>query len=189
MNTFRPEQWHDFYLMVGGGAAALTGLVVVAMSLRLDLIVQDLALRHRARIVLIGLAAVFMRSALVLMGGQNGLAVGAELAGVCLIVTAAVVASLAQVLALDQPAPQLSRSRTLGNIGLYLAEITGGVLLMLGVGIGIYLAAMAMVANFYFMIAGCWLLLVGVSQDEVASESLAEVSEAQPGGRSRGGNR
>jgi hypothetical protein len=171
MNTFRPELWHDFFLMVGGGAAALTGLIVVAMSLRLDLIVRDLALRHRSRIILTGLAAVFMRSALVLMGGQNGVAVGAELAGVCLVVAVAVAASLAQVLTVDQQAPQLSMSRTLSNIALYLVEATGGVLLMIGVGIGIYLAAVAMVANFFFMIGGCWLLLVGVAEHEVASES------------------
>jgi hypothetical protein len=170
MNTFQPEQWHDFFIMVGGGAAALTGLVVVAMSLRLDLIVRNVALRHRSRIILTGLSAVFMRSALVLMGGQNALTVGAELAGVCLVVATAVTVSLLQVLTSGQPAPHLSRSRTLGNIALYLVEATGGVLLMLGAGIGIYLAAIAMVANFYFMIAGSWLLLVGVADTEASDE-------------------
>jgi hypothetical protein len=180
MNTFRPEQWHDFFLMVGGGAAALTGLVVVAMSLRLDVIVRDLALRHRSRIILTGFAAVFMRSALVLMGGQNGVAVGAELAGVCLLVTAAVAASFVQVLTSNQPVRQLSRPRTLGNIACYLVEITGGVLLMLGFGIGIYLAAMAMVANFFFMIGGSWLLLVGVSEDETDLEDVAGAAGERP---------
>jgi hypothetical protein len=28
------DKWHDFFIMVGGGAAALTGLVFVAMSLK-----------------------------------------------------------------------------------------------------------------------------------------------------------
>ncbi len=28
------DQWHDFFIMVVGGAAALTGLVFVAMSLK-----------------------------------------------------------------------------------------------------------------------------------------------------------
>ncbi len=57
--------WHDFFLMVGGGAAALTGLVFVAMSLHLDQIALNAAHRHRARTVLTGLTAVFIRSALV----------------------------------------------------------------------------------------------------------------------------
>src|SRR2546423_15656599 len=62
--------WHDFFLMVGGGAAALTGLVFVAMSLHLDQIALHAAHRHRARTVLTGLTAVFIRCALVLMAGQ-----------------------------------------------------------------------------------------------------------------------
>ena len=61
MNSFRPEQWHDFFITVGGGAAALTGLGVVAMSLHLDVIARDPALRPRARTLLAALAAVLAR--------------------------------------------------------------------------------------------------------------------------------
>src|SRR6266576_4905652 len=71
--------WHDFFLMVGGGAAALTGLVFVAMSLHLDQIALNAAHRHRARTVLTGLTAVFIRCALVLMAGQSAQAVALEL--------------------------------------------------------------------------------------------------------------
>lgn len=42
------EQLHDFFIMVGGGAAALTGLVFVALSLNLEIIVKDLTHRNRA---------------------------------------------------------------------------------------------------------------------------------------------
>ncbi|MDP4150786.1 MAG: hypothetical protein Q8927_03815 [Bacteroidota bacterium] len=28
-----PEQWNNFFVMVGGGAAALAGLIFVAMSI------------------------------------------------------------------------------------------------------------------------------------------------------------
>src|SRR5215472_16623795 len=93
MDPYRPEQWHDFFLMVRGGAAALTGLVVVAMSLHLEVIAGDPVLRHRARSILTGLAAVFMRCALALMGGQGGRAVASELFAVVALVTIAGVAS------------------------------------------------------------------------------------------------
>src|SRR5256884_3161752 len=69
--TFDAASWHDYFLMVGGGAAALTGLVFVAMSLHLDQIALNVAHRHRARTVLTGLTAVFIRCALVLMAGQS----------------------------------------------------------------------------------------------------------------------
>src|SRR2546423_15542914 len=73
--TFDAASWHDYFLMVGGGAAALTGLVFVAMSLHLDQIALNVAHRHRARTVLTGLTAVFIRCALVLMAGQSAQAV------------------------------------------------------------------------------------------------------------------
>src|SRR5207237_5141859 len=77
--TFDAAAWHDYFLMVGGGAAALTGLVFVAMSLHLDQIALNVAHRHRARTVLTGLTAVFIRCALVLMAGQSAQAVALEL--------------------------------------------------------------------------------------------------------------
>ncbi len=47
-DIFRPEQWHDFFITVGGGAAALTGLVFVAMSLNVSVIARDATHRYRA---------------------------------------------------------------------------------------------------------------------------------------------
>ncbi len=36
-----PSSWHDYFITVGGGAAALTGLVFVAMTLHLEDITKD----------------------------------------------------------------------------------------------------------------------------------------------------
>ncbi len=168
MDPYRPEQWHDFFLTVGGGAAALTGLVVVAMSLHLDVIAGDPVLRHRARSILTGLAAVFMRCALVLMGGQSGRAVATELFAVCAIITAAGVSSYRQVSRSDHPVPRGSVLRTAGSIACYTLEMAGAAALFLGSAGGLYVVGVAMVANFFFMISGSWLLLVGVTQDESA---------------------
>ena len=77
--AFRPEQWSNFFLLVGTGAVTLTGLVFVAMSLNLKVIAIDATHRYRAINTLTGLALVFMRCALVLMGAQNHRAIGAEL--------------------------------------------------------------------------------------------------------------
>src|SRR5271167_1898441 len=82
-DIFRPEQWTNFFLLVGTGAITLTGLVFVAMSLNLKVIAIDATHRHRAINTLTGLALVFMRCALVLMGAQNHQSIGAELFVVC----------------------------------------------------------------------------------------------------------
>src|SRR5271167_1742054 len=78
-DIFRPEQWTNFFLLVGTGAVTLTGLVFVAMSLNLRAISANATHRYRAINTLTGLALVFMRCALVLMGAQNHQSVGAEL--------------------------------------------------------------------------------------------------------------
>ena len=66
-HLYRPEQWTNFFLLVGTGAITLTGLVFVAMSLNLREIAGDATHRNRAINTLTGLALVFMRCALVLM--------------------------------------------------------------------------------------------------------------------------
>ncbi len=76
---FEATAWHDSFLMVGGGAAALTGLVFVAMTLHLEEIAAHPVHRHRARTILTGLTAVFVRCGLVLMAGQSGQVVALEL--------------------------------------------------------------------------------------------------------------
>jgi len=166
MDPYQPAQWHDFFITVGSGAAALTGLVVVAMSLHLRVIAADAALRHRARSILTGLAAAFMRCSLVLMGGQSGQAVGSELLIASTALAVAGVLSFRQVSRSSAQVPRASVLRTLGGTACYLAEMIGAAVLIAGYVAGLYLAAVAIVANFFFMISGSWLLLVGVSTDE-----------------------
>jgi hypothetical protein len=170
VDPYRPDQWHDFFLMVGGGAAALTGLVVVAMSLHLDVIAGDVVLRHRARSILTGLAAVFMRCGLVLMGGQGGRAVASELFAVCAVITIAGVNSFVQASRLQGTVPRASVLRTAGSIACYTFEMAGAAALFAGSSLGLYVVAIAMVANFFFMISGSWLLLVGAGRDEELSQ-------------------
>jgi hypothetical protein len=132
MDPYQPAQWHDFFITVGGGAAALTGLVVVAMSLHLRAIAVDPALRHRARSILTGLAAACMRCSLVLMGGQNGRAVGSELLIASAVLTVAGVISFLQVSRSSAPVPRSSVLRTLGGTACYTAEMVGAAVLIAG---------------------------------------------------------
>jgi hypothetical protein len=40
-DAYRPDQWHDFFITVGPAAAVLTGLVFVALSLNLAVVIPD----------------------------------------------------------------------------------------------------------------------------------------------------
>ncbi len=142
----------------------MTGLVFVAMSLNLKTIAMDMTHRYRAIGTLTGLGAVFMRCALVLMGGQNHKTIGAEL----LVVSgAAAVVYVAGYVRATKSGNGTSLSRTTTGTSLYAAEMIGAVILISGSISGLYVAAIAMVANTCYMITGAWLLVVGVFHEKV----------------------
>ena len=67
--VFRPDEWRDFFLEVGGAGAVLTGLVFVAMSINLDAVTHDATHRNRAIGTLTGMIGTFVICSLALMGG------------------------------------------------------------------------------------------------------------------------
>ena len=169
--------------MVGGGGAALTGLVFVAMSQHLSDIVSDPTHRHRARTILIALTAVFVRCGLVLMGGQTTRAVGVEifvvLVGVELVVfrslnealrasgaaqPGVLFRSLNEALRGSGPAQHGVLFRTLGYGACLIIEQVGAAILFFGRTWGLYAVGVGMMASFLFIVSGAWLLLVGVDE-------------------------
>jgi hypothetical protein len=160
--------WHDYFMMVGGGAAALTGLVFVAMSLHLDQIALNPAHRHRARTVLTGLTAVFIRCALVLMGKQSGQAVALELIVVLIGVEFVLYRSIRQALAAADPSDRALLLRTVGSFTCLVIEQVGALALFFGNAGGLYVVGIGMMSSFVFMVTGAWLLIVGVGREEAA---------------------
>jgi hypothetical protein len=160
---FDAPLWRDYFVMVGGGAAALTGLVFVAMSLHLSDIVSNPAHRHRSRTILTALTDVFVRCGLVLMGGQTARAVGAELFVVLVGVEVLVLRSLNHALRRSSGAAEYGvRFRTLGYAACLIIEQTGAAILFFGHTWGLYAVGVGMMASFLFIVSGAWLLLVAV---------------------------
>ncbi|TMC47172.1 MAG: hypothetical protein E6J20_20095 [Chloroflexi bacterium] len=162
---YQPTVWHDYFLMVGGGAAALTGLVFVAMTLHLEEITGDPVHRHRARTILTGLTAVFIRCALVLMGGQNGQAVAVELIAVLVVVEAILYSSFRMA---ERSADRGVFLRSVGSFACLVVEQVGALILFFGHEWGLYVVAVGMMSSFIFMVTGAWLLLVGVGVQQAA---------------------
>ncbi len=187
---FDAPLWHDYFVTVGGGGAALTGLVFVAMSQHLTEIVSNPRHRHRARTILTALTAVFVRCALVLMGGQSARAVAVEIFVVIVAVQVSVFRSLDRALrdpdvtgsgGLLWSVGQAMRgrgtpedevlSRTLSYIGCLIVEQIGAVVLFFGHTWGLYAIGIGMMTSFLFIVSGAWLLLVGVDEEARRSTS------------------
>jgi hypothetical protein len=160
------DQWNNFFVMVGGGAAALAGLIFVAMSINPERVIRNSTHKNRAINMLTGFSAVFMACSLALLGGQRLEALGCEWLILWIIATIIFVRGYIVAIASGMSAIGLNTPRLAGGTLCYLAEVAGAVLLVLGHGVaGLYLAAIATIVLFAFLISGAWLLIIGVYED------------------------
>jgi hypothetical protein len=83
-NEFQPELWRDLYVMLGTSSAALIGLLFIVTSLHLDEVVNNPALRLRARNNTIHLVAMLVETMLILTPQPMPI-LGAELAAINLL--------------------------------------------------------------------------------------------------------
>jgi len=140
------------------------------MTLHLEEITQDPVHRHRARTILAGLTAVFIRCALVLMGGQDAHAVATELFVVLLVVEGILYNSIRQA---ARSADRWVLWRSIGSFACLVLEQVGAVILFFGGAGGLYVVGLGMMSSFIFMVTGAWLLLVGVGAQEAAEARSA----------------
>ena len=77
--TYAIAAWHDFALMIGGAAAALAGLLIVAMSINIDEILKYEYLPSRAAAALVTMLSPLVMAVLLLIPGQSDVALGIEL--------------------------------------------------------------------------------------------------------------
>lgn len=153
--------------MVGGGAAALAGLVFIAMSMNLSIITQDATHRNRAIATLTGFTAVFMICALALIGNQNYRWIGVEWLVVTLIPTITYIRVYVRATKTGRSSVGLSIGRFILGTSCYVAQILGSVLLISGYVAGLYIASVAMVLSFAFFISAAWLLITGIPDNQV----------------------
>ena len=160
-----PEQWSNFFVMVGSGAAALAGLIFVAMSINHQIIIRNTTHKNRAINMLTGFTAVFMASGFALMGAQSPGALGFEWLVLWLVAAAVFIRGYVIAIRSGMSSIGLSTPRLAGGTLCYLAEVVSAILLILGYSSGLYIAAIAIIVLFAFLISGAWLLMIGIYED------------------------
>ncbi len=163
---YQPELWREFFLMIGGGVAALAGLVFVAISLNLHVVVGDPTHRGRAIGTLTGFVAAFVICAFALMGRQSTLVLGIEWIAVASFGLWIYLRGYFQALRAGRSKVGLNWSRVVPGTALYLAQILGALLFALGNLWGLYLASVSLIIFVAYTISGAWLLLLGIYQEE-----------------------
>lgn len=152
--------------MVGTGAAALAGLIFVAMSINPAVIIQNTTHRNRAINMLTGFSAVFMSCGFALIGNQSLQTLGFEWFFLWAVATIIFIRGYMVALKSGASSIGLNLPRLGGGTLCYFAEVTGAIFLILGYSIGLTISAISSIILFAFLISGAWLLIVGIYEEQ-----------------------
>ena len=164
MSAYEPGGWHDFFVTAGTAAAALTGLLFVALSIQLDRVLGHPEHRFRARGNFFGLTVVMVMALVVLIPTLSGGWLGAGL--IVPNVAAATVNAwhIRRVLPTFFSGSILFPLRVALSYVLIFMGIFGGVSVTLGRGGGLVWPAIESIGMLLIALLGAWSLLVGVAQ-------------------------
>jgi hypothetical protein len=161
VDAYSPQPWHDLFVAGAGAAAALTGLVFVAVSVNLKQILAYTGLAERALQTLALLLSVVFVSLIALIPGQSSTALGIELLAVSATIDGAVLALLIKTL----PAAR-EYERAIAHLALVLPGtvplLIGGVSLIVGGGGGLYWIVAGMLGAVLGAAVNAWVLLVEI---------------------------
>jgi hypothetical protein len=154
-----PAAWLSFFSAEVSASAALTGLVIVAISINLKALIENRALSGRAGETVVQLACVLILSSLGLVPGQPNWLLGAEflmVGGLAVIGN-----SLIRWVAGRHPKePPLIRNVIVH--GASLPIVIAGASLIAGTGGGFYWLVPGVIFTFVGGVINTWVLLVEI---------------------------
>jgi hypothetical protein len=159
------EAWGTFAVITGGAAAALTGLLFVAVSIRIDFISKSQDLRNRAAQTLSLFGVVWIIASLLAIPGQGYRTLGTE------VVVLAVIAG-AGLYVLDRRARAQRSTQAIGrwldvvvpSTAISLLLLAAGIVLVIGVHAGLYVLVGPVLAALAGGVASAWLLLTKITE-------------------------
>lgn len=163
--AYRPEEWHDFYVMVGGAGAVLTGLIFVAVSLHLRAVLRNPWHRGRAGSSLIALMSAVLISAAVLIPGQPLSALGVEVAVLALASPAYSARGMLHLPRSHRIGPTVELA--VGMVGATLA-VLAGLSLIAQAGGGLLLLLPGTAIALGSSVWNAWRLMVDVASEDAA---------------------
>jgi GNAT superfamily N-acetyltransferase len=155
------EAWSEFNVAIAGAAAALAGLIIVALSVNIGKIIESPTLTSRAAASISALVVAVLATAIGLIPGQPVWAIGLEL------VAPVAVAGVLEVFAIWRiaVAPEWVRQRVgkaLVGVVPVAAFAIGAVLLIAGIESGFVAVAIGCLTAIAAAVLFSWVALVEV---------------------------
>jgi modulator of FtsH protease len=155
--------WSDFFVAELGAAAALAGLVMVAISINLARILDDPGLPGRAAETLVAPSGVLVASSLALVPGQPSLWFGSELVVIGLLMMVAPVAVIARLLRRKlSVGPGYIAGRVLLAAFSCVPFVVSGALLMASAPAALYWLVPGVIVSLVATVLNAWVLLVEI---------------------------
>jgi modulator of FtsH protease len=153
--------WENFFVAEVGAAAALTGLLFVAVSINLARILALEHLPDRAGETLVVFGGAFAVATFGLVPGQSHVALGCEVAGAGLVVWGTTVRTQWRAYRYVDARRWLA-NRVVGTQVACVPFVVGGALLVQGSERGLYWVVAGVLASFAAGIQNAWVLLVEI---------------------------
>jgi modulator of FtsH protease len=157
------QGWSDFFVAEAGAAAALAGLLFVAISINLTRILEFRHLPTRAVEALLALLSVLVVATFALVPAQSSRAYAAEIGGTGLVIWAIQTLALTRTWKDAHPRAK-STARILNNQLPPLPFVIAGVLLIAGHPSGVYWVVPGTLLSFAAGIFGAWVLLIEIQR-------------------------
>jgi hypothetical protein len=162
---YEPGMWTTMYGAIAGSAAALAGLLFVALTVNLPRILPEATYVARARRALGGLVGLLALAILILIPGQPRAALGIEL--LCLAVAVGAVSGRLQGQTIRRMQPGRRMHWAIGMLPVNLSIVAiavAGVSLIAGGGGGLYWLPATVLVLFLRSLLDAWILVVEASE-------------------------
>ena len=155
------EGWSEFNVAVAGAAAALAGLLIVALSVNVTMIAKTPSLSARASSAIGTLVLAVVATMVGLIPGQPLWVIGIEI-GVGVIVVWVMQVHTIRALASDPTSLGNRTAKSLPGVICLVAFTIGSVMLLLGIPGGFYAVAAGAILAIINAVIFAWVALVEV---------------------------
>ena len=154
--------WSELFVATAGAAAALAGLIIVAMSVNIETIVAEPSLPSRAGATIASLVLVVVVAIAGLIPEIGGTAMGWATLAFSLVALGFAIDSAVRLARLtDQPELALLIKGAVSIIPL-IGFVIGAAILIAGIDAGMYFVAAGILLVFVSSVLNAWVLLVEV---------------------------